>query len=130
VLLRVAVCCCVLQRVVAAHRLPRCSTRPACMCGAVCCSVLQCVAACCCLSAAASRMPPCGMRMACQRVEECCRMLQSVTFCTVCSILYCVAVYCSVLQPPAKCRSGKAQEFQKRCISIQKHKQNRPTKKT
>jgi len=78
-LLRIAVCCSVLQRIAVC-----CSVL---QCVAVCCSVLQCVAMCCSVL---------------QRVAVCCSVLQCVVVC--CSVLQCVdntlqyaATHCNTL---------------------------------
>jgi len=90
------VCCSVLQCVAAC-----------CRAFAVCCSVLQRVAACCrvlqcvavqicssCVVSGSSRSPL--PHVCCRMNTGCCSVLQCVAVC--CSVLQCVAVCCSVLQ--------------------------------
>jgi len=61
-------------------------------CAAVCCSVLQDVAACCCVNSICACT--CVHMHTSKLITVCCSMLQCVTAC--CSVLQCVAVCCSV----------------------------------
>ena len=89
----IATHCNTLQHVATVVPLPR-TRGPA----TVYCSVLQCVAVCCCVSQCCR--PICilsvGYCSMLQCVAVCCSVLQCVAVC--CSVLQCVAVCCSVLQ--------------------------------
>jgi len=79
-----------------------------CVCSvfAVCCSVLQCVAACCRIEGSRSDMIACacGGGDTGAGVAVCCSVLQRVAAC--CSVLQCVVVCCRVLQYVAECCKG------------------------
>jgi len=85
-----AVCCSVLQCVAVCYRVLQCVT----VCVAVCCSVLQYVAVCCSMLQCVA---VCYSVLQCVAVcvAVCCSMLQYVAVC--CSVLQCVAVHCRVL---------------------------------
>ena len=63
----------------------------------MCCSVLQCVAVCCC------HILDQGVEYMADLKQICCSVLQCVAVC--CSVMQCVAVCCSVLQCAAVCCS-------------------------
>jgi len=77
--------------------------------GAVCCSVLQCVAACC---SVLQCVPVCSSLFRCvpmccsvlQCVARCHSVLQCVTVC--CSVLHCIVVCCHLLLPLSAHKGG------------------------